>query len=70
MTSRFLFSISAAFLAGTAATAATITPTMPPLSDGCYQISTATELYGFAAIVNGTDGFTKNKSACGKLNKN
>ena len=70
MTSRFLFSISAAFLAGTAATAATITPTMPTLSDGCYQISTAAELYGFAAIVNGTDGFTKNKSACGKLNKN
>ena len=69
MTSRFSFVISAALLAGTAATAATITPQQPTLSDGCYQISSAEELYGFAAIVNGTDGFAKNKSACGKLLK-
>ena len=34
MTSRFSFAISAALLAATAATAATITPQQPALSDG------------------------------------
>ena len=67
MTSRFLFSISAALLAGTAATAASITPQQPALSDGCYQISTAEELYGFAEIVNGHDSIAANSSACGML---
>ena len=67
MTSRFLFSISAALLAGTAATAATIIPTMPTLSDGCYQISTAEELYGFAEIVNGNDSTLGIGSVCGEL---
>ncbi|MDY6264771.1 MAG: InlB B-repeat-containing protein [Fibrobacter sp.] len=38
-------------------------------ADGCYAISDAAELYGFAAIVNGTDGFSKNNAACGKLAK-
>ncbi len=37
--------------------------------DGCYAISDAAELYGFAAIVNGTDGYAKEKAACGKLTK-
>ena len=67
MTSRFSFAISAALLAATAATAATITPQQPALSDGCYQISTAEELYGFAEIVNGHDSIAANSSACGML---
>ena len=51
------------------ASAATIFPKAPTLSEGCYEISDARELYGFAAIVNGTDGYVKNISACGKLTK-
>ena len=47
--------------------AATITPVQPTLSKSCYQIGTAAELYGFAAIVNGTDGMTRRAKACGKL---
>ena len=47
--------------------AATITPVQPTLSKSCYQIGTAAELYGFAAIVNGTDGMTRRVKACGKL---
>lgn len=39
----------------------------PQLVDGCYEIGTAAELFGFADIVNGTNGATKNASACGKL---
>ncbi|WP_405340685.1 InlB B-repeat-containing protein [Fibrobacter sp.] len=38
-------------------------------ADGCYVISDAAELYGFASIVNGTDGYVRNKAACGKLTK-
>ena len=38
-------------------------------TDGCYVIKTAMELYGFAAIVNGTDGFEQNTSACASLAK-
>ena len=34
---------------------------------GFYLISTADELRLFAAIVNGTDGMTRNTAACGKL---
>ncbi|MBO4714450.1 MAG: InlB B-repeat-containing protein [Fibrobacter sp.] len=67
MSSRFLFSISAVLLAGTAATAATITPVVPIQSDGCYQISTAEELYGFAEIVNGNDSTPGIGSICGEL---
>ena len=55
--------------AALSASAATIFPKTPTLSGGCYEISDARELYGFAAIVNGTDGNVKNKSACGKLTK-
>ena len=47
--------------------ASSITPRAPKTSGGCYEITNAAELYGFAAIVNGTDGFAKNKAACGKL---
>ena len=38
-------------------------------ADGCYVIKTAMELYGFAAIVNGTDGVERNTSACASLAK-
>lgn len=45
-----------------------ITPVKPMQdSENCYLISNAEELYGFAAIVNGTDGFDKDSTACGKL---
>ncbi|WP_407443504.1 InlB B-repeat-containing protein [Fibrobacter sp.] len=44
----------------------------PAKVDGCYQIGAADELYGFAAIVNGS--FAKNRSAessaCGVLTRN
>jgi Listeria/Bacterioides repeat len=40
---------------------------MPSKVSGCYQISDAEELYGFASIVNGTDGFKRDTAACGKL---
>lgn len=45
------------------------TPIAPQKVDGCYQISNANELYGFAAIVNGTlsEGRAAESSACGKL---
>ena len=55
--------------AAISANAVTISPQTPDLLDGCYQISNAAQLYGFAAIVNGTDGFVKNKTACGKLTR-
>lgn len=35
--------------------------------DGCYVIKDESDLYGFAAIVNGTDGFSKNTSPCAYL---
>lgn len=44
-----------------------IKPEAPDTLKGCYQIGTVEELYGFAAIVNGTDGMKKNASACGEL---
>ncbi len=69
MISRYLLLISAALLIGGVATAATIRPKTPTLSNGCYQISTAAELYGFAEIVNGHDSTAANPSACGELTK-
>jgi uncharacterized repeat protein (TIGR02543 family) len=36
-------------------------------ADGCYVIKTVMELYGFAAIVNGTDGFEQDYYACASL---
>lgn len=50
--------------------AATVIPAKPKLVDGCYQIGTAQELYGFAAIVNGSNGMTQDPAACGKLTAN
>ena len=55
------------FWVTSAIAAPSITPVAPKLVDGCYQIGTAAELYGFAAITNGTDGMTRNTAACGKL---
>ena len=67
----FSFAIMAlAFIAGaTAVSAKEITSEVPVLSGGCYQISTAEELYGFAEIVNGHDSTAANTSACGELTK-
>jgi Listeria/Bacterioides repeat len=59
-----------AFFAVMASAAATITPKKPSKVSGCYQISDAAELYGFASIVNGTDGFKRDTAACGKLVNN
>ena len=64
----FLFCASFA-LSCVFAGAVTVIPKMPELKDGCYQVSSAAELYGFAAIANGTDGFVKDSLACGKLTK-
>ena len=66
---KYALSIAGVLFAALSASAATIFPKTPTLSQGCYEISDAKELYGFAAIVNGTDGNVKNKSACGKLTK-
>lgn len=50
--------------------AVTITPVAPSKLDSCYQISSAEELYGFAAIVNGNmPSMEKDTTACGKLTK-
>ncbi len=62
--------IHALFLAASVYAATSITPVVPKLSDGCYQIGTAAELYGFASIVNGSNGMTQNMAACGKLTAN
>lgn len=44
---------------------ATITPVLPQQdTDNCYMIGSAAELYGFAEMVNGTDG---GFNGCGKL---
>ena len=41
---------------------------VPKKKDGCYQISNADELYGFAKIINGTfTGEEKDSTACGVL---
>ena len=39
----------------------------PRLVEGCYQITSVDELYGFSAIVNGLMGMEKNRGACGVL---
>lgn len=48
---------------------AEVIPTEPAVDGGCYSISNADELFGFAAIVNGTltKGRNAEPSACGKL---
>ena len=50
------------------AASVTITPKVPSKVDSCYQISSAEELYGFGAIVNGNmSGIEKDSAACGEL---
>ena len=57
MFSKKLFlSVAIAMLAVSVHAARTITAEEPDFVDGCYQISTAAQLYGFAEIVNGTFG--------------
>ena len=57
-----------AFLAiANAVAAPSVTPATPKLVDGCYQIGTAAELYGFAEIVNDTNNAAHDNCACGKL---
>lgn len=48
---------------------AKVNPTAPAVKNDCYSISTTDELYGFAAIVNGTfeEDRAAESSACGKL---
>lgn len=36
-------------------------------SDGCYEISSSAELYGFAGLINGIYGITKSAVNCAKL---
>jgi len=44
------------------------TPKTPSKVDGCYQIGSAEELYGFAEMVNDTtSGFTQDSNTCVKL---
>ena len=44
------------------------TPKTPSKVDGCYQIGSAEELYGFAELVNDTtSGFTQDSNTCVKL---
>lgn len=50
--------------------APSITPSVPKKVDGCYQIGTAAELYGFAAVVNGSSMLKMESDACGKLTDN
>lgn len=67
---KLLFTTLSVGLLAASANAA-VTPVIPTkAADGCYQISTAAQLYGFAAVVNGTNGQTANKTACGKLTAN
>lgn len=49
---------------------ATITPATPEKDGGCYLISSAEELYGFAEIVNASQGGGPEPKACGKLTGN
>lgn len=40
---------------------------LPKLKDGCYELGSAGEMFGFAAIVNGAPGVKKDSLACAKL---
>ena len=68
----FLF-VAIAMFAVSANAARTIASEEPEFVDGCYQISTVEQLYGFAEIVNGTFGNLtsyaglRDSTACGKL---
>lgn len=52
----FLSSLAFAYAAGENPS---ITPKLPAMKDSCYQVSSVEELYGFAAAMNGSDGFEK-----------
>lgn len=58
-----------ALLAVLAEAAGTITPKTPSTLDGCYQITSKEELYGFAAIVNGTEDKEPYPTACARLGR-
>ena len=66
---KYLLFLSFAFLFGGYSFAAySGTPKTPSKVDGCYQIGSAEELYGFAELVNDTtSGFTQNSNTCVKL---
>jgi len=40
---------------------------IPQKVNGCYQIGNANELYGFAYLVSGKDGYETEQNACGEL---
>ena len=40
---------------------------VPKKVNGCYQIGNANELYGFAYLVSGKDGYETEQNACGEL---
>ena len=40
---------------------------IPQKVNGCYQIGNENELYGFAYLVSGKDGYEKEQDACGEL---
>ena len=70
MTRRLCFIGILAFLSTFANAAVTITPQSPAIfEDGCYIVSDRETLYGFAAIVNGTEGKAPNISACAWLSR-
>ena len=58
-----------ALLAVLAEAAGTITPKTPVTLEGCYFITSKEELYGFAAIVNGTEDKEPYPTACARLGK-
>lgn len=64
---KWIYTLSLMGALAVGANADVITHETPTLVDGCYQITNAGELFGFADIVNGTNSATKNASACGKL---
>ena len=57
-----------ALLAVLADAAETITPKTPVILEGCYQITSKEELYGFAAIVNGSENVAPKQAVCARLN--
>ena len=46
-----------------------ITPKKPAIKDECFQVSSAEELYGFAAARMGTNGFETDTTGCMELTK-
>ena len=66
---KYLLFLTFAFLFGGKSFAAySGTPKIPSKVDGCYQIGSAEELYGFAEMVNDTtSGFTQDSNTCVKL---